>query len=87
MQSIKDQIEDYISKNNMRRTPERKILIDCIEHMKEFNVKELLDCARINAISRPSVYFFIELLVKIGIVKIQERYVFNPKTKKDEKGT
>lgn len=85
MQSIKDQIEAYIKANGMRNTKERNILIACVEQMKTFDIKELLDCARIHAISRPSVYFFIELLVKIGIVKIQERYVFNLKPKKDEK--
>lgn len=84
MQSIKDQIETYIKANGMRRTIERNILIDCVEHMKDFDIKKLLECAKLNAISKPSVYFFIELLVKIGIVKIQERYVFNFKTKSDE---
>ncbi len=85
MQSIKDQIEAYIKANGMRNTKERNVLITCVEQMKTFDIKELLDYARIYAISRPSVYFFIELLVKIGIVKIQERYVFNTKTKSNDK--
>lgn len=87
MQSIKDQIDAYIKANGMRRTNERKILIERLVDMKEFSVNQLLNEAKINGISKASVYFFIELLVKIGIVKIQERYVFNFKTGEDEKET
>lgn len=77
MESVKDQIESYIKSNKMRITKERKQLIECIECMKDFSIKELLNDAAVMGISIPSVYFFVELLVEIGIVKIQERYVWN----------
>jgi len=79
--SYKPQIEAYIKANKMRRTPERNKLIDCLDSMKEFSVIELLNDAAVVGISKASVYFFIELLVKIGIVKIQERYVWNKEKK------
>lgn len=81
MKNIKEQIDNYIAENKMRRTPERNKLIDCLCAMKEFSVKELLNDAAVMGISKASVYFFIELLVKIGIVKIQERYVWNKEEK------
>ncbi len=80
--SYKTQIEAYIKANKMRRTPERKILIERLDEMNgDFSITQLLNHATVNKISRPSVYFFVELLVKIGIVKIQERYVWNKEEK------
>lgn len=77
MESIKEQIESHIKLNKMRMTKERKQLIECVACMKEFNIKEILNDAAVMGISKPSVYFFVELLVNIGILKIQERYVWN----------
>lgn len=79
--SYKTQIECYIKANKMRRTPERNKLIDCLDSMKEFNVSELLNYAAVMEISKASVYNFINLLDSIGIIKEQEKYVFNLKNK------
>lgn len=86
MENLKQIVFDYIDKNNqsgnrMRVTHERKLLIDKASDMKVLNLPELLEYAKSEKISKPSVYFFIELLVKIGVVKIQERYVWNKEEK------
>lgn len=84
MQSIKYQIEAYIKANGMRNTKERNSLIECVESMKEWDSNELFNHAAIVGITKASVYFFIKLLEKAGIVIIQKRIVFNPKNKSDE---
>jgi len=82
MQSIKTQIEAYITANKMRRTKERTSLIECVASMKEFSITELLNHAASNGVTNASAYLFVGLLVKIGIVKIQERYVWSDEVKK-----
>lgn len=86
MENLEQVIKDYISINSdsgnkMRWTHERKLLTDKASTMEVLSISELLLYAETERIAKPSVYFFIELLVKIGIVKIQERYVWNKEEK------
>jgi Fe2+ or Zn2+ uptake regulation protein len=73
---IRETIQEYISKNKMRRTQERKILTDIVCKMKVFKASVLIEEAKKKHISIATAYFFIELLENTGIIIKQESHVF-----------
>lgn len=77
MKNLKQKVDSYIIANDKRRTPQRYALISECEKMQTFDIERLLKFASENKISKASVYFFIELLVEMEIIKIQPRYVWN----------
>lgn len=77
MKNLKQKFDSYIIANDKRRTPQRYKLISECEKMETFDIERLLNFATENKISKASVYFFIELLVEMEIIKIQPRYVWN----------
>lgn len=77
MKNLNQKVDSYIIENDKRRTPQRYALISECEKMETFDIERLLAFATENKISKASVYFFLELLVEMEIIKIQPRYVWN----------
>lgn len=73
----KETIQDYIKRNKLRKTYERKILTDFVCKMDVFSSEILIQNGLKENISKSSTYNFINLLLDAKIISKQESFYFN----------
>jgi len=66
-----DILNQYLEKENLRKTPERNIILEEIYKMnKHFDIDELFNIiSKKNKISKATIYNTIELLHKLELIK------------------
>lgn len=74
---IQEKVRQHIAKNGGRNTHERNVLIDIVSKMEVFRMETLIVEAKKQRVSRGTVYLFVEMLEKIGVLVKQESHRFN----------